>query len=75
MPKYRIEIDRETCTGCELCTSEAPGTFAMDDEGLATVVDPAGDPPETILAAAQACPSESILLHDGETGEKIWPEE
>ncbi len=75
MAKYRIEIDREACVGDGLCVDEAPGTFEMDDEEIAVVIDAEGDDPETILAAAEACPSEAIILYDGATGEKVWPED
>jgi len=73
--KYRIEIDREACIGDGLCVDEAPGTFEMDDEEIAVVIDPEGDDPETILAAAESCPSEAIILYDAETGAKVWPED
>ena len=75
MAKYRIEIDREACVGDGLCVDEAPGTFEMDDEEIAVVIDAEGDDPETILAAAEACPSEAIILYDTETGAKVWPED
>ena len=75
MAKYKVEIDRDTCTGCELCNSEAPDTFEMDDESIAIVANPEGDSPETILSAAQSCPAEAIILHDAGTGEKVWPED
>ena len=66
MPKYKVEIDRDTCTGCELCNSEAPDTFAMDDESIAIVTNQEGDSPEAILGAAQNCPADSIILHDAD---------
>jgi ferredoxin len=75
MAKYKVEINRDECTGCELCTSEAPDTFEMADDGLAKVTNPEGDTPETILSAAQSCPAEVIILHDADTGEKVWPED
>ena len=75
MAKYRIEIDREACIGDGLCAEEAPGTFEMDDEEIAVVINPEGDDPDTILAAAEACPSEAIILYDAETGDKVWPED
>jgi len=73
--KYRIEIDRDACVGDSLCVDEAPGTFEMDDEEIAVVINPEGDDPDTILAAAEACPSEAIILYDAETGDKVWPED
>jgi ferredoxin len=73
--KYRIEIDREACTGDTLCVEEAPGTFELDDEEIAVVINPEGDDPDTILEAAEACPVEAIILYDAETGAKVWPED
>jgi ferredoxin len=75
MAQYRIEIDRENCTSCEQCVSEAPATFGVDDHELAIVIDPEGDPPDVILAAAEGCPVEAIALYDADTGAKVWPEE
>ena len=72
MPKYRIEVDRDECTGDALCVDEAPDVFELDDEGVAVVVNPDGNPDE-IYAAAEACPTDAIVLYDAETGEKIWP--
>jgi ferredoxin len=73
--KYRIEIDREACVGDGLCVDEAPETFEMDDEDIAVVINPEGDDPEDILGAAEACPSDAIILYDAETGAKVWPED
>ncbi|MBU0637835.1 MAG: ferredoxin [Planctomycetes bacterium] len=75
MGTYKVKVDRDTCTGCELCSTEAEKTFEMDDEGIAVVVNPEGDDPDTIRAAAESCPADSIILHDAETGEKVWPED
>jgi ferredoxin len=75
MAKYKIEIDRDACVGDGLCVDEAPDTFEMDDEDIAVVINPAGDDSEAILDAAQACPSDAIILHDAETGAKVWPED
>jgi len=35
-----ICIDREKCMGSGNCSFWAPSTFDLDDEGIATVVDP-----------------------------------
>ncbi|HUU85859.1 MAG TPA: ferredoxin [Phycisphaerae bacterium] len=72
MAKYKIEINQETCVGDKACCEEAPETFRVTD-GSSTVVNPDGDPPEDILAAARNCIHEAITLHDSETGEKVWP--
>jgi len=75
MAKYRIEIDREQCVGDGACCDAAPATFELDDEEIATVKDPGGDDPETILEAAKSCPTDAIAIFDAKTGEKIWPED
>ncbi|UCF66923.1 MAG: ferredoxin [Acidobacteriota bacterium] len=74
MAKYKIEIDGDLCVGDGACCEEAPNTFVLDEDEVATVTDPEGDPPETILEAAKSCPTEAIIIYDAETGEKIWPE-
>jgi len=62
-----IRIDREKCMGSGNCSFWAPSTFDLDDEGIATVVDPEGDPDEKIVLAAQGCPTQSISVwRDGE---------
>jgi ferredoxin len=75
MAKYKLEVDRDACIGDGLCADEAPGTFEMDDEDKAVIINEDGDSPETILEAAQACPSDAIIVYDKESGEKVWPED
>jgi ferredoxin len=75
MAKYKIEIDRDTCIGDQLCCAEAPNTFDVDDEGIAVITNPEGDDPEVILNAAKGCPVDCIMLYDNETGDKVWPED
>ena len=61
-----IIIDRELCMGSGMCIVYASGTFAHDDETKAIVVDPEGDPIESIRNAVQACPTSAIRLVDNE---------
>jgi ferredoxin len=53
-------IDQEICIACELCVSTAPGVFRMNDENLAEVFDPLGDPEEIIQEAIDNCPVNCI---------------
>jgi ferredoxin len=71
MPEREIVVDRELCMGSGMCIVYAPGTFAHDDETKAVVVDPNGDPIESIRNAVQACPTSAITIHeeDGREGE------
>lgn len=53
-------IDRDLCTGDEVCVSIAPDVFEMDDEGLARVKDPEGDDEAIIETAIDSCPVDAI---------------
>jgi ferredoxin len=68
----KIVVDRDLCIGAASCVAIAPGTFQMDDENKAIVVDLEGDDAETVLAAAESCPTKAIFLYDGE-GKQIYP--
>ena len=62
-----IRIDREKCMGSGNCSFWAPGTFDLDDEGVAVVVDAEGEPEEKVVLAAQGCPTQAITVwRDGE---------
>jgi ferredoxin len=65
-PASGIVVDRELCMGSGMCIVYAPATFAHDDETKAIVVDPAGDPIESIRNAVQACPTSAIQLIETE---------
>jgi ferredoxin len=58
----RIEIDRELCMGSGNCGFWAPGVFDLDDDGIAVVLDPAAQPEDKIVLAAQGCPTQAITL-------------
>jgi len=70
--RYRIEVKRDLCIGAASCVAVAPETFALDDENIAIVKNPAGNPDETILMAAQACPTKAIYVF--ERDKQVWPE-
>ncbi len=57
-----ISIDRDVCIGSGLCVVYAAATFAQDDEAKAMVVDPAGDPIESVRIAIEACPTGALSL-------------
>lgn len=70
----KIKVDRELCTSVATCIEVAPGTFELDDEGIAVVKDPKGDAEDTILQAAKSCPVNAIIITD-DNGKQIYPEE
>lgn len=71
--KYRkVVIDRDTCIGAASCVAVGPGSFQLDAENKAYLVDPDKYDDETLLLAAQSCPVNAISVFD-ENGKKIWP--
>lgn len=69
----KIYVDRDLCIGAASCVAVAPGVFALDEENKAFVVSPDGADNETILLAAQSCPTKAIFLYD-EDGNQIYPD-
>lgn len=62
----KASIDRDECTGCELCTMICPEVFEMDDEQIAIVI---ADPiPEDVedeaQEAADSCPVSCIYIEE-----------
>ena len=57
-----IEIDRDTCMGSGNCVFAVPGVFALDDDGVAIVIDPGAGDQARIMEAAKNCPSKAIKV-------------
>ena len=55
-----IRVDRTLCMGSGQCCWYAPNTFDQDDETIAIVTDPEGDPDEAIRTAVESCPTQAI---------------
>ena len=54
-------VDKDECTGCELCVSNLPEVFRMDDDDVAECFNPKGATEEEIQEdAIDACPVECI---------------
>lgn len=68
----QIRILRHECCGNAQCVEIAPGVFALDSKGKATVMDPEAEPAEKVLEAAEACPCSAIVVLDDE-GEQTFP--
>lgn len=61
-----IRVDRTLCMGSGQCCWYAPNTFDQDDETIAIVIDPQGDPEEAIRTAVDSCPTRAISVADAE---------
>ena len=68
----KIYIDRDLCIGAASCAAIAPDVFELDGENKAVVRNPKGADDETILLAAQSCPTKAIIIYD-EEGNQIYP--
>ncbi len=73
--KLKVCIDRDECIGDGICCDEAPGTFELDDDSIAVVLEGSGDSRDVILEAARSCPVDVIIVEDKETGKKLYPED
>lgn len=60
----KIVVDRELCIAAAPCIAVAPLTFKLDKESKAVVIDADAVDDETLLMAAQSCPTKAILLFD-----------
>jgi ferredoxin len=66
--RLEISIDCDVCMGSGNCAVLAPGVFALDDSGIATVHDVSAQPEDKIVQAARGCPTQAIAVtRDGET--------
>jgi len=69
----RVRVDRNVCVGNAMCTTIAPGVFALNDDRQSEAVNPGGDAEEKILEAAENCPVSAIVVEDAETGKQLFP--
>jgi ferredoxin len=60
-----ISIDRDVCMGSGQCAIYAQHTFDVDDDAIAIVIDPEGDPEVDIMRAVNGCPTQAIKVSDG----------
>ena len=87
MAKYRIKVDPDLCIGAASCVTISPDTFQLNAENKAEVLDHGvADAPtyervielndsekETLILAAQSCPTLAIFVYD-EAGKQLYPE-
>jgi ferredoxin len=73
MRRLRITVDQAKCVGSTTCINTAHATFALDQSGKSSVVNPQGDPEAIVIEAAESCPVGAITVEDAETGERLFP--
>lgn len=62
----RVVIDEEKCCGYAACISVAERVFAIDADNIAVplIEHPEGELADQARAAAEACPTDAILILD-----------
>ena len=68
-----VQVDHEICAGFGDCVETAPDVFALNDEGLAIILEPDAVDADVLREAADVCPVSAILLFD-EDGTQIAPD-
>jgi DnaJ-class molecular chaperone len=75
--RYRISIEPSLCMAFGSCETLAPNVFEVDKNKMfnpkATVKSETGNDFESILNAAETCPTKAIILRDRYTGRQIYP--
>jgi ferredoxin len=75
--RFHITVEPSLCMAFGSCETLAPKVFVVEKDKRinpkAVVESETGANPETILAAAQTCPTKAIKIIDRYTGEQIYP--
>jgi len=62
----QVRIVRSECCGHAECVEAVPDVFALDRKNKAIVLDPEAATLEQLVAAAEACPCQAIVVEDDE---------
>ncbi|MEU2233692.1 MULTISPECIES: ferredoxin [Streptomyces] len=73
--RWHVEVDRSVCIGSGMCVNHAPDGFRLDTARQSHPVEPEADAGERLLAAAEGCPVEAILITLADGGEPVFPPE
>lgn len=75
--RFRIIVEPSLCMAFGSCEILAPNVFHVETNKIinpkAVVVSETGDNFESILDAAQTCPTKAIIIIDRDTGKQIFP--
>jgi curved DNA-binding protein CbpA len=75
--RYHIAIEPSLCMAFGSCETLAPNVFEVDKNKIlnpkATVKSETGNDFESILDAAETCPTKAIIIRDRYTGRQIYP--
>ena len=73
--RWHVEVDRSVCIGSGMCLHHAPDGFRLDAARQSHPRTPDSDADENVLAAAEGCPVEAILVTLHDSRESVFPPE
>ncbi|MER5945354.1 ferredoxin [Streptomyces sp. NPDC001904] len=73
--RWHVEVDRSVCIGSGMCVNHAPDAFRLDTARQSHPEHPDTDANEPVLAAAEGCPVEAIMITLQDNGEAVFPPE
>lgn len=68
----KVVVDRDLCIGAASCIAVSAATFELDNENKAVAIDPNAVDDETLIMAAESCPTKAIFLYDKD-GKQVFP--
>ncbi|MEU0393923.1 ferredoxin [Streptomyces sp. NPDC006208] len=73
--RWHVEVDRGVCIGSGMCVGHAPDGFRLDTARQSRPQADVANANEKILAAAENCPVEAIMITLLASGEPVFPPE
>ena len=68
----KIVIDGDLCIAAASCIAVSGVTFELDGENKVVVIDANTADDDTLVSAAESCPTKAIYLYD-KSGKQIFP--
>jgi len=76
-PNLFVDVDKSLCIGCCSCETIAPGVFEINKQSRSnpksSVINQKGAGMNTIMNAAQTCPTKAIKVENIDTKERLFP--